>query len=120
MADKNLEARRAEVDRCMEYVDTGVTQFWRWHNSLAAEPTIVSLSNEIHTIGEQELAKTLSRLASEKLSDAVKDEIKYLTKRLGNRILQQPLTQLKQEAHHEDHGRVIKLVQRLFGLKESG
>lgn len=120
VANKNLEARRAEVDRCMEIVDAGVDQFAKWLNSLAAEPTIVSLSKEFHGIREREVAKTLARLGNEHLTqDQLNEEIEYMTKRIVNNILQQPLAQLKNETHDEDHPRVIKLVQRLFGLKES-
>lgn len=120
IAAKNLEARRAEVDRCMEYVDTGVKQFEHWHKSLAVEPTIISLSKEVHALGDQELAKTLARLESENLSEAAKEEIAYMMKRFAKNVLQQPLAHLKNEAHQDEHGRVIKLVQRLFGLKEGG
>ncbi len=119
VADRNLEARRAEIDRCMEIVESGVDQFSNWLNSLAAEPTIVSLSKELNEIRERELEKTLARLKRDDLSaDEMREEIDYMTKRIVNNILQQPLTQLKNEVHHEDHPRVLKLVQRLFGLKE--
>ena len=117
VANRNLEARRAEVDRCLEIVEAGVDQFSRWLNGLAAEPTIVSLSKQLHVIREREVEKTLSQLAH--LSEKDREEVEYLAKRIVNSILQQPLTQLKQDAHHADHGALIRLVQRLFNLKES-
>ena len=117
VADRNLEARRAEVDRCLIMVDEGADQFVKWLNSLAAEPTIKSLSSELHAIRERELAKTLAGLPD--LDPKTRAEVEYLTKRIVNNILQQPMSQLKQEVHHEDAGSVLQLVKRLFGLKET-
>ena len=117
VADQNMETRRAEVDRCLEIVDEGVEQFSRWLNTLAAEPTIRSLSKELNAIRERELAKSLTRLAG--LTDKQLEEVEYLSKRIVNNILQQPMSQLKQEVHDHDSANVLQLVRRLFGLKES-
>ena len=120
VADRNLEARRAEVERCMELVDAGVEQFSKWLRSLAAEPTIISLSRQLNAIRERELAKTFARMDGESMTpEQVREEIEYLSKRMVNNFLQHPLSQLKNEVNQDDHPRVIKLVQRLFGLKES-
>ena len=37
-ADANLESRRNEVERCLEIVDAGADQFWKWYRALIAEP----------------------------------------------------------------------------------
>lgn len=116
VADRNLEARREEIDRCLELVDAGVDTFWKWLRGLAAEPTIVSLSKELHQVRERELEKTLAHLPD--LSEEQREEIEYLTKRIVNNILQRPLAQLKQEVHEEEHTSVLQAVRRLFGLKE--
>ena len=116
VADKNIEARRHEVDRCLELVDIGTDQFCKWLRSLAAEPTIVSLSKELNAVRERELEKTLARLRN--LSDKDREEIEYLTKRIVNNILQRPLTQIKEEVHDADQLGVLQMVRRLFGLKE--
>lgn len=116
VAEQNLEARREEVDRCLEIVDQGVAGFWHWLQQLVAEPTIVSLSKELNEIREHELEKTLASLDG--IDDNQREEIEYLTKRIVNNILQQPLSQIKREAQHEDHASVLQLVRRLFGLSE--
>ena len=117
VAEQNMEARRNELDRCYEIVDAGVEQFTRWMQSLIAEPTIVSLSKELHDVRERELNKTLDQM--EHLSEKDREEIEYLTKRIVNNILQKPMTQIKQEVHHPDHVGVLQVVRRIFGLKES-
>lgn len=117
VAEQNIAARRAEVDKCLEMIDAGVEQFWKWHQSLIAQPIIVSLSREFHSIRQRELDKTLSALPA--LSKKDREEVVYLSKRIVNNILQQPVVQLKAEVREQDPGNVLQLVRRLFGLKES-
>ncbi|MBX7256701.1 MAG: glutamyl-tRNA reductase [Candidatus Hydrogenedentes bacterium] len=117
VTESNLEARRKEIAKCVEIVDAGVDNFWQWHQGLVAEPTIVSMSEELHAIRERELAKTLASLPD--LTDKQRDEIAYLSKRIVNAILQRPMTQLKREVAHHDPNTVLHLVKRLFGLRET-
>ncbi|MFP6598558.1 MAG: glutamyl-tRNA reductase, partial [Candidatus Hydrogenedentota bacterium] len=117
VADQNMESRRNELDRCYELVDAGVNQFSKWLRSLIAEPTIVSLSSEFHGVRERELKKTLDSMKH--LSDKDREEVEYLTKRIVNNILQQPLAQMKQDAHETDQSSMLQVVRRIFGLKES-
>lgn len=116
VVDANLEARRDETQQCVEIIERSVDQFWNWLRSLAAEPTIVSMTREVDAIREQELQKTLSALPD--LSPEERAEVTYLTKRIVNAILQRPMSQLKREVVEEDPHRVLHLVKRLFGLDE--
>jgi glutamyl-tRNA reductase len=116
VANRNVEARRDEIDRGLELVDAGVEQFWRWLRGLAAEPTIVSLSRELDEIRARELEKSLANLDA--LTPEQRAEVEYLTRRIVNNILQRPLAQLKQDVHEEEHTGVLQTVRRLFGLKE--
>lgn len=117
VAEQNKEARRREIDRCLALVDEGVEQFWHWVKSLAAEPTIVSMAQELNAIRERELAKTLAGMPD--LTDEQRREIEYLSKRIVNTILQRPMSQIKREMAHHDAHTVLHLVKRLFGLKET-
>ena len=116
VTEQNLEARRAEMTKCMQIIDAQVERFLDWRQSLYAEPTIVSMSQELHAIRERELQKTLD--AMPELSPKQREEIEYLSKRIVNTILQRPMSQIKQEIIHEDPHRVLHLVKRLFGLEE--
>ncbi|MCC6490103.1 MAG: glutamyl-tRNA reductase [Candidatus Hydrogenedentes bacterium] len=117
VADANMEARRQEIELCMKIVESGVDQFWGWLQGLVAEPTIVSMTEELNAIRERELQKTLASLPD--LTEKQRDEIAYLTKRIVNTILQRPMRQLKREVAEEDPHKVLHLVKRLFGLKEA-
>lgn len=120
IADKNLEQRRNEVDHCLQIVEDGVDKFCRWLNTLPAESTIVSMSQEANAVRKRELDKTLRALKH--LSEKDREEIEYLTKRITNAFLQRPMSQLKREiAEHdgiENHD-LLGIVRRLFGLKET-
>ncbi len=116
VAESNLEARLAEFDRCLEIIDHHVDQFIIWRQSLHAEPTIVSMTQEFNMIRERELEKTLAMFPD--LSDAERQEVEYLTRRIVGGILQRPMTQIKQEVIRDDPNTVLRLVKRLFGLED--
>jgi glutamyl-tRNA reductase len=117
VVNENLEARRKEIDQAMELVEKAVDQFMHWWHGLAAEPTIVSMSEEFDQIRERELRKTLAALPD--LNDGQREEIAYLTKRIVRSILQRPMSGIKNEIAHHDPHTVIHLVKRLFGISET-
>jgi len=115
-AEENLSARRDEARQAEAIVAEEVRKFLGWQRRLDAEPTIISMSQELHAIRERELERTLAALPD--LTDAQREEVAYLTKRIVNKILQRPMTQLKQGATEEDPHTMLSLVKRLFGLED--
>jgi len=118
VVNENMEARRREMDQCLALVERETDKFMRWLGGLAAEPAILSMSEELHAIRERELQKTLAALGD--LTPRQREEVAYLTQRIVNSILQRPMTHIKHEIGHHDPGTVIHLVKRLFGIEESG
>lgn len=116
VAEENMAARRSELARAIEIVEHQADQFMRWRQALHAEPAIVGMSQELHAIAARELEKTLQKLPD--LTEKQRAEVEYLSRRIVNNILQRPLTQLKKEAAHEDAGRLVHLIRRLFGIEE--
>lgn len=116
VADANMKARREEIAHSIELVEQGVEQFMRWMNSLAAEPTIVSMTREADAIRERELAKTFANLPD--LTDKQREEIEALARRITKSMLHRPISQLKQEVAKDDAQPVLHLVRRLFGSRE--
>jgi glutamyl-tRNA reductase len=117
VANANLDARRQEIDQCMKRIEDGVEQFWGWLQGLVAEPTIVSMAAEINAIRERELQKLF--VAMPDIGEKERDEITMFSKRFANAVLHRPTVQLKREVAEEDAHKVLHLVKRLFGLKES-
>jgi len=112
----NLRSRRVEMERGMAIVEHAVDQFMCWMRGLAAEPTLVSISEELNAIRERELARTLAAMPD--LTEEQRREVSYLTERIVRSILQQPMKRIKQEIGHHDPAAVLHLVKRIFGLKE--
>ena len=48
VTEQNMDARRAEMQLCLEMVEAHVDRFMKWRRALFAEPTIVSMSHEFH------------------------------------------------------------------------
>lgn len=117
VVNANLDARRRELESCLQIVERGVAQFVSWMQALAAEPTIVSMAGELHSIRQRELKKTLDALPE--LTEKQRQEVRYLSERIVNSILQRPMTEIKQEIGHHDPKTVLHLVKRLFRLEES-
>jgi glutamyl-tRNA reductase len=114
---ENLELRRKEIDRGMELVEYGVNQFMQWKDTLVAEPTFVSMSEELNTIRERELERTLSALPD--LTETQRQEMAALTKRIVKSILQRSVVEIKHEIGHHDPNTVLHLVKRFFGLRDT-
>ena len=118
VADENLQQRREAAIEAERIIAREVEVFAGWQQRLFAQPTIVSMTQELNAIRERELEKTLASLPD--LTDKQRAEVEYLTKRIVNKILQRPMTQLKEEvAESEDHHRILHLVKRLFGLEDT-
>lgn len=116
VANENLEARRAEVDKCVRLVEQQVDQFIRWRQGLYAEPAIVSMTREFHAIREKELERLAAELPH--MNEADRKAVEYMSKRIVNQILQRPMVQMKEEMTQDDPHRVLNIVRRLFGLEE--
>ena len=117
VVNENMDVRRKEVEAAMALVDAGVGQFMQWLDGLAAEPAIVSISEEFEQIRDQELRKTLAILPD--LTDKQRQEVAYLSQRLVRSILQRGMSGIKKEIGHHDPHIVIHLFKRLFGLEET-
>jgi glutamyl-tRNA reductase len=111
-AERQREAQRAEV-----IVDRGVGLFQDWLRGLDAVPTIVSLRERLEAIRRLELEKTLGRLGEITPEQAA--IVTAMSHAMVNKILHQPMTELKRQAGQQ-HGHVYtSVLRRLFGLEEA-
>ena len=77
--------------------------------------TISSLRNKIETIRKQELEKALSRLGSE-FADKHQEVIEALTRGIVNKILHDPMVQLRAQQDVEARENCMQTLQTLFNL----
>jgi glutamyl-tRNA reductase len=93
-----------------------VDSYINWWRSLETVPTISSLRSKVESIREQELEKALSRLGSE-FEEKHQEVIETLTRGIVNKILHEPMVQLRAQQDIEARRVCLQSLQMLFNLE---
>ncbi|MBE9093630.1 glutamyl-tRNA reductase [Tychonema sp. LEGE 07203] len=112
---QNHESRRQMAMEAQGLLEQEVEAFDVWWRSLETVPTISCLRDKIELIREQELEKALSRLGSE-FSEKHQDVIESLTRGIVNKILHDPMVQLRAQQDIEARRQAMHTLQTLFNL----
>jgi len=80
--------------------------------------TISSLREKVETIRTQELEKALSRLGSE-FAEKHQEVIEALTRGIVNKILHDPMVQLRAQQDIEARRKAMQTLTMLFNLESS-
>jgi glutamyl-tRNA reductase len=112
---QNQESRRRMAMEAEALLDEEVEAFEVWWRSLDTVTTISCLQKKIETIREQELEKALSRLGSE-FAEKHQEIIEALTRGIVNKILHDPMVQLRAEQDIERRRLCMQSLQTLFNL----
>ncbi|OUL31735.1 glutamyl-tRNA reductase [Nostoc sp. T09] len=112
---QNYESRRKMAQEAEKILDEEVEAFDVWWRSLETVSTISCLRNKVETIREQELEKALSRLGSE-FAEKHQEVIEALTRGIVNKILHDPMVQLRAQQDVEARRRCMQTLQMLFNL----
>jgi glutamyl-tRNA reductase len=112
---QNQESRRQMAMEAETLLEEELEAFDVWWRSLETVPTISSLRAKIETIREQELEKALSRLGTE-FADKHQEVIEALTRGIVNKILHDPMVQLRAQQDIEARQRAMQSLQMLFNL----
>jgi len=116
VAEENLSVRAREAALAEHIVEEEVESFLSWRRSLELAPTIVALRKRFGQIAEEELQRALPRLEGASQSD--RDVLEAMGRTLVNKLLHQPMTQLKAGAGEPDGALLIDAIRRLFALSE--
>ena len=114
---QNQESRRQMAMEAEALLDEEVEAFEVWLRSLETVPTISSLRKKVETIREQELEKALSRLGVE-FAEKHQEVIEALTRGIVNKILHDPMVQLRAQQDIEARRRAMQTLHLLFNLEE--
>jgi glutamyl-tRNA reductase len=112
----NLKERQREADRAEAIIEREVGVYLTWLRSLDVVPTIVSLRQRVEEIRGAELQKVLGRLGD--LTPEQREAITAMTHGMVNKILHQPMTELKRRAALQDGHLYTSVLRRLFGLED--
>ncbi|MGL5795446.1 MAG: glutamyl-tRNA reductase, partial [Waterburya sp.] len=111
----NQETRRQLAEEAEVIIEEEVYNYILWWRSLETVPTISCLRNKVETIREQEMEKALSRLGSE-FGEKHQEVIEALTRGIVNKILHEPMVQLKAQQDIEARRHCLRSLQMLFNL----
>lgn len=112
---QNHESRRKLALEAEKLLEEEVSSFDVWWRSLETVSTISCLRDKVETIREQELEKALSRLGSE-FAEKHQEVIEALTRGIVNKILHDPMVQLRSQQDIEARKRAMQALQMLFNL----
>lgn len=110
---KNMEMRRAEIPAVRRIIDEELNDFIRWYNSLEVGPTIKKLRDKIEEIRVEEIKRYKN-----KISGSESEIVDEVTRSLVNKILHEPLTNLKNAENGISLVDRVRLIRTLFGLSE--
>ena len=111
----NHASRRKMAQEAEALLEEEVESFERWWQSLETVPTINCLRTKVDEIRQQELEKALSRLGSE-FAEKHQEVIEALTRGIVNKILHEPMVQLRSQQDIEARRRCLQSLQMLFDL----
>ncbi|WAL62736.1 glutamyl-tRNA reductase [Thermocoleostomius sinensis] len=113
---QNQESRRQMALEAEGILDEEVEAFDLWWRSLETVSTISCLRDKVEAIREQELEKALSRLGTE-FGEKHKDVIEALTRGIVNKILHDPMVQLRAQQDIEARRHAMQTLRLLFNLE---
>jgi len=116
---KTLSQRKQAVDSAGKIVNEHLRQFLLAARAREIGPAIDQLYKRYHAVGQEELARTLSKFNG--ITAEQKAEVEELVRRLVNKILHDPVRTLRQnEALHGLTGQYLHAMEMLFNLEGVG
>jgi glutamyl-tRNA reductase len=111
----NRKQREREAEWAEKIVDEEVDRTMRRLAARELAPTIVALEQRLERIRAAEVDRYRGRLGP--LSDDQQAAVEALTRGILNKILHGPITEMKNVAGNPEHGALVQLVRRIFGVE---
>ena len=116
VVEANRAQREKEAEFAEEIVRQEVQKLLRRLASREVGPTIVALEQRLDAIRDLEMERFRSRLGT--LTPDQRETVDQLTQGILNKILHGPITELKSGAGNPEHGTLVHLVRKIFGVVE--
>lgn len=115
VVNANLQSRQSELARCLAMIDDHAQRFMSEASAWEAAPLIADIHREVEAIRADELQRLSNRLKDlPGVDERVQQEIEQATRRMANKILHRPITQLRAEANNGHGYQVVNLMRKLF------
>jgi glutamyl-tRNA reductase len=118
VVDANLKDRLQEAHRAEEIIDHEVEAFCTKMQSREVVPTIVQLRDTLEKLRRDEIER--NRRLLKDLTPEQQAAIDQITSSLVNKILHQPISELKQAAHDPEGPDTIEIIRKIFNVKSPG
>lgn len=115
IVEESLERRSAAQPEAEWIINRGVMEFTEWYASRKAAPVIRALREDAETIRRRELERAVRKL--DHLDAEDRERVEALSRRIVNKLLHTPTTQLRRAVAEDDGERILDSARSLFGLE---
>jgi len=112
---EGLRSRQEAAEQAEDIIDTQVSHFMSWLQSLGAVSTIRAVRDKAQADRDEELKRAMELLASGKSPEEVMEQFAH---RLTNKLIHTPSVQLKQ-AGYDGRKDVFDIARTIFDIKDS-
>lgn len=113
----NRHEREQEIRGVEHLIDEEYADFDQWLSALGTGPIIQSLLQRAEALREQELEKWTGKLAH--LPEGDRKTVEAMLRGFANKLLHDPLVQIRQLAGEKDGLTRLDTIQRLFNLERT-
>lgn len=114
--EKNISSRMEHAKQAEQIINRVSQSFSKWLDSLKVLPTIIDFRNHLKSIERHELDKALRKLGT--TDERQKKIIENLANGIVEKIMHQPVTNLKKQSSSSLGAIYTDTVKQLFGLGE--
>ncbi len=112
-ADEALQARLAAIPHVHTIVTEAIAQFDDWSKEMLVSPTIQKFKNALEQIRKDELARHLKGLSPDEA-----ERLERITAGIVQKILRQPVVQLKAACKRGEADALVEVLNELFDLEK--
>lgn len=112
-ADAALSKRMEAVPNVQTIIDEAIESFEDWSKEVMVSPTIQKLKNALEVIRKEEMGRFLKNLTADE-----SEKIDKITQNIIQKILKQPVIQLKAACKRGEADSMIDAINELFDLEK--
>ncbi|MBI4187463.1 MAG: glutamyl-tRNA reductase [Chloroflexi bacterium] len=104
--ERNRQQRESEIQAAEDIIDSEMTKFVSWWQTLEVRPVVTALMKKAEGIRQRQLHSTLDKLRS--LSQEEREGLEAMTRSIVTRILKEPISALKAGPNGDrDYARIV-------------
>ncbi|MGB9735659.1 MAG: glutamyl-tRNA reductase [bacterium] len=114
VTNQNMKEREKAATEAEHFIEEEVNRFMNWLGELSLVPTIVSLKEKFEAIRQEELKEAISKLDNPTQKEI--DVLDAMSRGIVNKILHEPITQIKKVHASGEVLKDINLLKKIFKI----